>query len=71
MIRLFKILIHIGIFAAGIACLAYADFFSWEILRGLLLPMAGIGFFIYLIAFLLSGGYRVLLPSASKTDSAP
>ncbi|MFZ7124875.1 MAG: hypothetical protein ACOWWM_01825 [Desulfobacterales bacterium] len=62
MLRLAKILIHLGIFAAGVASLAHTYLWDWNLFRGLLLPMANAAFFFYLIGFLLTGAYRIFLP---------
>jgi hypothetical protein len=62
MVRLLKALVHLGIIAAGIAAVASIDFFTPDLLRGFFMPLAGIAFFVYLIAFLATEAYRLFLP---------
>lgn len=59
MMRFFKIILHLSVFAIGICALAYTNFWDWELLPGMVLPILATGFLIYLILFLLLGGYRV------------
>lgn len=66
MARFFRILIHLSVFAVGIASLANTDFFSWDVPQGLLMPMVGAAFLAYLIFFMLTKGYRDFLPGTSK-----
>lgn len=71
MVRFFRIMIHLSVFAAGIAALANTDFFSWDLPQGLLLPMVGTAFLVYLIVFMLTKSYRDFVPGPSKTKRAP
>ncbi len=68
MIRFFKCLLHLGVFIVGIAALSHVDFFSWELPRGLLMPLIGIGFLVYLVAFMVTGGYRTFVPASKPSE---
>lgn len=63
--RLVRIILHIFAFAIGIPAVVYTNFWDWELFRGMVLPLVATGFFLYLILFLLLGGYRDFLPSSS------
>jgi hypothetical protein len=63
--RFFKILLHLFIFAVGLPALAFSNFWDWEPLRGMVLPVVATAFLIYLQLFLLLGGYRVFQSSSS------
>ncbi len=67
--RLAKIIVHIIIFAIGLPAVAFSDFWDWNLLRGMVLPIVATGFLFYLVLFLLSGGYKVFGPSYSDTDA--
>jgi len=56
--RFFKILLHMVFFAVGIPAVGFSNFWDWELLRGMVLPVVATGFGIYLILFILLGGYR-------------
>jgi hypothetical protein len=56
--RFFKILVHLGIFAVGIPAVGFSNFWAWDLFHGLFLPIVATGFFIYLLLFILLGGYR-------------
>lgn len=62
--RFFKIVLHCMIFAIGIPAVGFSYFWDWEILRGLILPALSTGFLLYLILFILLGGYRVFQSSS-------
>ena len=64
--RFFRIILHIIVIAVGLGAAAFSDFWDWELLRGLLLPMVAAGFFLYLVVFLLSGAYRVFQSPADR-----
>jgi hypothetical protein len=68
MIRVFKCLLHAGVFAAGIAALTHIDFFSWELPQGLLMPLLGMGFLVYLVAFVATGGYRSFVRASKPSE---
>ncbi len=63
MARFFRILIHLGIMAAGIAAVGFTNFWDWELLRSLVLPIVSTGFFLYLALFLATGEYRIFRSS--------
>jgi hypothetical protein len=67
--RLAKILLHLVVFAIGIPALAYSNFWDWELLRGMVLPIVATGFLFYLVLFFLLGGYKVFRPSHHETDA--
>ena len=67
--RFSKIVLHIGVFAIGIPAVAFSDFWDWNLLRGMVLPIVATGFLFYLVLFLLLRGYRVFLPSSSASDA--
>jgi len=56
--RFIKIVLHCMIFAVGLSALVFSNFWDWEILRGIFLPVVATGFLLYLILFILLGGYR-------------
>lgn len=56
--RFIRIVLHVIVFAIGITSLAYSNLWDWELLRGMFLPILATGFLIYLILFILLGGYR-------------
>jgi hypothetical protein len=62
--RFFRIFIHIFIFAVGIGCVGFTDFWNWEHLRGLVMPILSTGFFFYLVLFMATGEYKVFLPAS-------
>lgn len=62
--RFFKIILHLGVFAAGISAVGFSNFWDWELLRGMVLPIVATGFLVYLILFILLGGYRVFQSSS-------
>lgn len=62
--RFLKIVVHLTIFAVGIPAIGFSNFWDWEPLRGLLLPAVATGFLLYLILFILLGGYRVFQSSS-------
>ena len=62
--RFFKILIHLVIFAVGIPAAVFSNFWDWELLRGMVLPVVATGFWIYLVLFILLGGYRAFQSSS-------
>ena len=59
-----KIMAHGVIFAIGIPAVGFSDFWDWNLLRGMILPAVATGFLIYLILFILLGGYRVFQSSS-------
>ena len=61
--RFFKIILHLIVFAIGIPAVAFSNFWDWNLLYGLVLPVVATGFFIYLILFLVLGGYRAFQSS--------
>ena len=67
--RLVKMVVHIIVFAVGLPALAFSDFWDWNLLRGMVLPIVATGFLFYLVLFLLLGGYKVFGPSYSETDA--
>ena len=69
--RLNQIVLHVIVFAIGIPAVAFSNFWDWELLRGMVLPIIATGFFLYLLLFVLLGGYRVFLPASSRTPSRP
>ena len=56
--RFFRIVIHIFVFAIGLAAVGLTDFWDWELLRGLVMPIVATGFLFYLVLFLATGAYR-------------
>ena len=64
--RFLKNVMHCMIFAIGIPAVWFSNFWDWEILRGMFLPAVATVFLIYLILFILLGGYRVFLYSSSS-----
>ncbi len=64
--RFLKIIIHSMVIAIGIPAVGFSNFWDWEILRGMFLPAVATVFLIYLILFILLGGYRVFLSSSSS-----
>ena len=67
--RLAKIVVHIIVFAIGLPAVAFSDFWDWNLLRGMVLPLVATGFLFYLVLFLLLGAYKVFGPSYSETDA--
>ncbi len=61
--RFFRIVVHIFIILTGIAAVAFSNFWDWEPLRGLFLPIVSTGFFLYLVLFMATGEYRVFRSS--------
>lgn len=59
----FRIVIHIAIFAIGLGAAGFTDFWAWEPVRGLLMPLVAAGFFFYLVLFLLTAEYRIFQPA--------
>ncbi len=59
--RFFRIIVHLFVFVIGLAVVGFTDFWDWELFRGLFLPIAATGFFLYLTLFLATGEYRVFL----------
>jgi len=64
--RFLKIILHSMVFAIGIPAVGFSNFWDWQILRGMILPAVATVFLIYLILFILLGGYRVFLSSSSS-----
>lgn len=62
--RFLKIMAHGLIFAIGIPAVAFSNFWDWNLLRGMILPAVATGFLIYLVLFILLGGYRVFQSSS-------
>jgi len=62
--RFLKIIGHGLIFAIGLPAVGFSNFWDWNLLRGMILPAVATGFLIYLILFILLGGYRAFLPSS-------
>ena len=62
--RFFKILLHLAVFAVGIPAVGFTNFWDWELLRGMVLPVVATGFLVYLILFILLGGYRAFQSSS-------
>lgn len=62
--RFFKILLHLVVFAVGIPAVGFSNFWDWELLRGMVLPVVATGFWVYLILFILLGGYRAFQSSS-------
>jgi hypothetical protein len=62
--RFFKIILHLSVFAIGIPVVAFSNFWDWNLLQGMVLPILATGFFIYLILFVALGGYRVFHSSS-------
>jgi len=67
--RLAKIVVHIIVFAIGLPAVTFSDFWDWNLLRGMVLPLVATGFLFYLVLFLLLGAYKVFGPSYSETDA--
>jgi hypothetical protein len=63
MARFIRIVIHLGIMAAGVGAVAFTDFWNWDLLHNLVLPVVSAGFFFYLVLFLATGAYRVFRSS--------
>ena len=63
--RFFKILLHCLVFAIGLPAVGFSHFWDWELLRGMVLPVVATGFLIYLVLFILLGGYRAFQSSSS------
>ncbi len=57
--RFFRIILHLFVFVTGLCAVAFTDFWNWEPLRGLVLPIVSAVFFLYLVIFLATGEYRV------------
>ncbi len=57
--RFFRIIIHLFVSLTGLCAVGFTDFWNWEPLRGLVLPIVSTGFFFYLVIFLATGEYRV------------
>ena len=70
MARLFRMIVHIFVFAVGLGAVGLTNFWDWELLRGLFLPIVAGGFFFYLVLFVVFGAYRVFLPSKPESESA-
>jgi hypothetical protein len=62
--RFLKIVMHCVIFGVGLPAVGFSNFWDWELLRGLVLPIVATVFFIYLLFFILLGGYRVFQSSS-------
>ena len=62
--RFFKIVLHLIIFAIGIPVVGFSNFWDWNLLPGMVLPILATGFFIYLILFIALGGYRAFQSSS-------
>lgn len=69
MARFFRMIVHIFVFAIGIGAVGLTNFWDWELLRGLLLPVVAGGFFFYLVLFVATGAYKVFLPSGPGKES--
>ncbi len=63
MARFFRIIVHTFVILTGIAAVGFSNFWDWELLRGLFLPIASTGFFLYLVLFVATGEYRVFRSS--------
>jgi di/tricarboxylate transporter len=63
MLRFIRIVIHLSIMAAGVAAVAFTDFWNWDLFHNLVLPIVSAGFFFYLVLFLATGEYRVFRSS--------
>ncbi len=63
--RFFKIILHCMVFAIGLPAVGFSHFWDWELLRGMILPVVATGFLIYLVLFILLGGYRAFQSSSS------
>ncbi len=63
MARFFRIIIHIFIMLTGFAAVGFSNFWDWEHLHGLFLPIVSTGFFLYLVLFLATDEYRVFRSS--------
>lgn len=61
--RFFRIIIHLVVFTTGLTAAGFTNFWDWELLRGLLLPIVAAGFFFYMVLFMATGAYRVFQPS--------
>jgi hypothetical protein len=61
--RFIRMLIHIFVLVFGLAATGLSNFWDWELLRGLFLPIVSAGFFLYLVLFLATGEYKVFKPS--------
>lgn len=61
--RIFRIIVHIFVFMIGLAAAGFTNFWDWELLRGLFMPIMAAGFFFYLILFLATGEYKIFQPS--------
>ena len=64
--RFFRMLFHVLVLAVGIGAVGFTNFWDWELLRGLFLPIVGAGFFLYLVLFLATDEYKVFLPSSRR-----
>jgi len=62
--RFLKIVVHLTIFAVGIPAIGFSNFWDWGPLRGMILPAVATVFLLYLIVFILLGGYRVFQSSS-------
>ncbi len=63
MARLFRIVVHLFIMLTGIAAVGSSNFWDWELLHGLFMPIVSAGFFLYLFVFLATGEYRIFRSS--------
>jgi hypothetical protein len=59
MARYFRIVVHIFIMLTGVTAVGFSNFWDWNLLHGLFLPIVSAGFFLYLVLFLATGEYRV------------
>ena len=62
--RFFKIVLHLIVFAIGIPVVAFSNFWDWNLLQGMVLPILATVFFIYLILFIALGGYKAFQSSS-------
>ena len=63
MARFLRIVVHTFVILSGIAAVSYSNFWDWNLLRGLFMPIVSAGFFLYLVLFLATGAYRVFRSS--------
>ncbi len=63
MARFLRMVVHIVVILTGFAAVGYSNFWDWELLRGLALPIVSTGFFLYLVLFVATGEYRVFRSS--------
>ena len=64
--RFLQIVIHLVVFAVGLPALLLTNFWAWDLLRGLVLPLVATVFLFYLILFVAFDGYRVFQGSTRR-----